>query len=116
VAWEALERATIAPVSLAGSSTGVFVGTGACDYRDRVIAQPVEDLDAYALTGCGGAFAAGRVSYLLGLHGPSFTVDTVCSSSLVAIHLACQSLRRGECSMALAGGVNLLVSPPTMLV
>jgi acyl transferase domain-containing protein/acyl carrier protein len=116
VAWEALERAAIAPVSLAGSSTGVFVGTGACDYRDRVMAQPVEDLDAYALTGCSGAFASGRLSYLLGLHGPSFTVDTVCSSSLVAIHLACQSLRRGECSIALAGGVNVLVSPTTMLV
>jgi epothilone polyketide synthase D len=116
VAWEALEHAAIAPASLAGSSAGVFVGTGACDYRDRVIAQPVEDLDAYALTGCSGAFAAGRISYLLGLHGPSFTIDTVCSSSLVAIHQACQSLRRGECSIALAGGVNLLVSPTTMLV
>jgi epothilone polyketide synthase D len=116
VAWEALERAAIAPASLAGSSTGVFVGTGACDYRDRVMAQPVEDLDAHAFTGCSGAFAAGRVSYLLGLHGPSFTVDTVCSSSLVAIHLACQSLRRSECSIALAGGVNLLLSPTNMLV
>jgi len=116
VAWEALERAAIAPGSLAGSSTGVFVGTGSCDYRDRVIAQPVEDLGAYALTGCSVAFAAGRVSYLLGLHGPSVAVDTVCSSSLVAIHLACQSLRRGECSIALAGGVNLIVSPTNMLV
>jgi epothilone polyketide synthase D len=116
VAWEGLEHAAIVPGSLAGSSTGVFVGTGACDYRDRVTAQPVEDLDGYALTGCSGAFAAGRMSYLLGLHGPSFTVDTVCSSSLVAIHAACQSLRRRECSMALAGGVNLLVSPTAMLV
>jgi len=114
VVWEALEYAAIVPGDLTGSSTGVFLGTSTCDYRDRVIAQPVEDLGAYALTGCSVAFAAGRVSYLLGLHGPSFTVHTVCSSSLVAVHLACQSLRNDECSLAIAGGVNLILSPMTM--
>ncbi|WP_394847336.1 SDR family NAD(P)-dependent oxidoreductase [Pendulispora brunnea] len=107
VAWEALERAGQPPDRLTGSRTGVFVGLVVNDY-DKVSRT---DRDIYTVTGNGHAFPAGRLSYQLGLQGPSMTVDTACSSSLVAIHLACQSLRSGESTLALAGGVNLLLSP-----
>ncbi|XXT21833.1 amino acid adenylation domain-containing protein [Sorangium sp. So ce429] len=117
VSWEALERAGQAPDSLAGSQTGVFVGVTTFDYAQlqsqRIAAA---ELDAYALTGNASTFAAGRLSYWLGLHGPSMSVDTACSSSLVAVNLACQSLRAGECTMAIAGGVNALLSPEVFVV
>jgi acyl transferase domain-containing protein len=110
--WEALEHACCAPERLDGSRTGVFIGINASDYTRRLMLGAGGDaLDAYAFTGTTFSVAAGRVSHLLGLQGPSIAVDTACSSSLVAVHLAAQSLRTGECDVALAGGVNLILSP-----
>lgn len=107
VAWEALERAGHArPDQLTGSRTGVFAGVVVTDY-DR-LSQAQRDI--YTVTGNGHSFPAGRLSYALGLQGPSMVVDTACSSSLVAVHLAVQSLRSGESAMALAGGVNLMLA------
>lgn len=111
VAWEALEDAGIPPETLAGTKTGVFVGISAHDYADLLGARGASAAHPYMATGNAASFAAGRIAYLLGLQGPSLSVDTACSSSLVAFHLACQSLRRGDCDMALVGGVNLLLSP-----
>lgn len=113
VTWEALERAGQLPERLMGSKTGVFIGIWSLDYQQRVIAQEQDKLDAYCFTGNVLSTAAGRLAYTLGLHGPCMSVETACSSSLTAIHLACQSLRAGESSMALAGGVNLMLSPTT---
>ncbi|HYO72994.1 MAG TPA: SDR family NAD(P)-dependent oxidoreductase [Archangium sp.] len=110
VAWEALEHAGQDPERLARTATGVFVGLTGDDYYRLLPTEP-ERIDAYYGTGNGHCFPPGRVSYTLGLQGPSLAVDTACSSSLVAIHLACQSLRAGECSVALAGGVNLVLDP-----
>ncbi|WP_437631049.1 type I polyketide synthase [Sorangium sp. So ce854] len=110
VTWEALERAGQPPERLAGTRTGVFVGVVMTDY-DRVCAAEDLSPDMYAITGTGHCFPPGRLSYVLGLQGPSMAVDTACSSSLVAVHLACQSLRAGESSLAVAGGVNLMLSP-----
>ncbi|WP_437285411.1 type I polyketide synthase [Sorangium sp. So ce406] len=110
VAWEALEHAGIAADRLAGTRTGVFVGITTNDYQLLSAAGAPEEQDAYAATGNGHCFPAGRLSYALGLEGPSMAVDTACSSSLVAVHLACQSLRAGESTLALAGGVNLILS------
>ncbi|MGW1406021.1 type I polyketide synthase [Streptomyces sp. NPDC002403] len=110
VVWEALEDAGIPPQSLGGGDTGVFVGIGSDDYGRRLL----EDLPAIeAWTGIGSAMcaAANRISYALDLHGPSMAVDTACSASLVATHLACQSLRARESGIALVGGVNLIISP-----
>jgi acyl transferase domain-containing protein/SAM-dependent methyltransferase len=112
VTWEALEDSGHAPARLAGSDAGVFVGMSNSDYGLLTGAhERVERMDAYHGTGSAFSVATGRLSYVLGLHGPSLTVDTACSSSLVAVHLACQSLRNGECRVALAGGVNLMLSP-----
>ncbi|MFV3130817.1 type I polyketide synthase [Niveispirillum sp. KHB5.9] len=109
VAWEALERAGQPPRSLAGSATGIFLGTATLEYgetrKDRL------RIDPYFGTGNNASVAAGRLSYLLGLNGPALAVDTACSASLTAVHLACQSLRAGESDMALAGGVNIILSP-----
>ncbi|AUX31976.1 MULTISPECIES: type I polyketide synthase [Sorangium] len=117
VSWEALERAAIAAPDLAGTATGVFVGIMNGDYG-LLVADHVSDerLDGYVGTGNGFSFQAGRISYALGVHGPCMALDTACSSSLVAIHLACQSLRNGECRVALAGGVNLILSPRPNIV
>jgi acyl transferase domain-containing protein len=117
VTWEALERAGQAPDALAGTDTGVFVGVSTHDYQLIQVAAPqiAYRIDAYSGTGTASSVVPGRVSYLLGLQGPSLAVDTACSSALVAIHLACQSLRAGECHLAIAGGVNVLLSPlPTI--
>jgi acyl transferase domain-containing protein/acyl carrier protein len=108
VVWEALEHAGMDPERLAGSPTGVFVGLTGNDY-ERLLPSAPGQVDAYFVTGNGHCFPPGRLSYLLGLQGPSLAVDTACSSSLVAVHLACQSLRGGECNVALAGGVNLIL-------
>lgn len=112
VAWEALEHANQVPARLLHSPTGVFFGIISMEYASRTIWAPETDrIDAYSGTGGSLSVAAGRLSYLLGLNGPSFVVDTACSSSLLAVHLACQSLRLRECDMALAGGVNLILTP-----
>ncbi|WP_051836754.1 type I polyketide synthase [Streptomyces sp. NRRL WC-3742] len=115
--WEALESAGIAADRLAKSRTGVYVGVTGNDYWQSLMSRlPLESLDAYALTGHASTFAAGRLSYWLGLQGPSLSVDTACSSSLVSVHLACQSLRAGESDLALAGGVNALLAPEAFVV
>ncbi|HVJ91521.1 MAG TPA: type I polyketide synthase [Labilithrix sp.] len=109
-AWESLENAGIAPERLRSARVGVYVGIGPSDYAQRVVTSGADLLDAYALTGTGPSFAAGRVSFLLGLQGPAMAVDTACSSSLVALHQACRALRAGECDVALAGGVQVMAS------
>ncbi|RIL12528.1 polyketide synthase [bacterium] len=112
VGWEALEHAGQSPERLAGRAAGVFVGIGTQDYAHlRLMSGAREGIDAYLATGTCHSIASGRLSYALGLTGPSVSVDTACSSSLVAIHLAVQSLRAGECRMALAGGVNAILMP-----
>ncbi|MDY7093375.1 MAG: SDR family NAD(P)-dependent oxidoreductase [Acidobacteriota bacterium] len=110
VAWSALEHAGVVPGELEGSATGVFVGISTNDYRHLQYGAP-ELIDAYAGTGNAASIAANRLSYLLDLRGPSVSLDTACSSSLVSVHYACRSLRDGECDLALAGGVNLMLSP-----
>jgi len=115
VAWEALENAGQSPERLAGSRTGVFTGLCANDYYMLRAAGGPGSIDAYVATGNAHSVASGRISYLLGLKGPSVSLDTACSSSLVAVHLACQSLRAGDCRMALAGGVNLVLIPDITL-
>jgi acyl transferase domain-containing protein/SAM-dependent methyltransferase len=110
VAWEALEDAGHAGADLAGSRAGVYLGIANNDYGRALYSRP-ETIDAYFGTGNAFSVAAGRLSYFLGVHGPSLAIDTACSSSLVALHLACQGLRLGECDLALAGGVNLILTP-----
>ena len=109
-AWEALEDAGHAPRSLGGSRAGVYLGIANSDYG-RALFEREELIDTYFSTGNALSVAAGRVSYLLGLQGPAISVDTACSSSLAAVHLACQALRLEECDLALAGGVNAILTP-----
>jgi acyl transferase domain-containing protein/acyl carrier protein len=116
VSWEALEAAGYAPGSLGGSRTGVYVGICSLDYQRQLLGGDPADVDAYVVTGNMVSVAAGRLSYVLGLQGPCMSIDTACSSSLVSIHLACQSLRGRESDMALAGGVNLILSPASMFL
>ncbi|MGW2426752.1 SDR family oxidoreductase, partial [Streptomyces sp. NPDC001709] len=108
--WEAFERAGIDPQSLRGVPAGVFVGSNGQDYAS-LLRQDPEAVEGYFGTGIAASVASGRVSYLLGLEGPALTVDTACSSSLVALHMAAQSLRSGECTLALAGGVTVMTTP-----
>jgi acyl transferase domain-containing protein/D-arabinose 1-dehydrogenase-like Zn-dependent alcohol dehydrogenase/acyl carrier protein len=115
-AWRAVEHSGTAPTALADTNTGVFVGLATHDYLGMVSDElTYPEIEAYMATGTSNAAAAGRISYRLGLQGPSVAVDTACSSSLVAIHQACQSLRLGECDLALAGGANVLLTPATMI-
>jgi acyl-CoA synthetase (AMP-forming)/AMP-acid ligase II/3-oxoacyl-(acyl-carrier-protein) synthase/acyl carrier protein len=108
-AWHALEDAGIVPQALTGSDTGVFVGVSAVDYAPQVYGA-LDGPDRFAATGTSAAIISNRLSYFLDVRGPSVTVDTACSASLVAVHQACQALRAGDCSLAIVGGVNALVS------
>jgi acyl transferase domain-containing protein len=116
VAWEALENAGVRPDGLAGSATGVFLGISTSDYSHMLAAAGAATTDLYAGTGNSFSIASGRLSYVLGLQGPSLSVDTACSASLVAAHLAVESLRRRECELALVAGVNLMLSPALTVI
>ncbi len=109
--WEALEHAGLAAERLERSATGVFVGISSFDYGSRVVYRAFDGIDAYLNSGISHSTASGRLSYLFGFQGPCVALDTACSSSLVAVHLACQSLRSGECNLAVAGGVNAVIDP-----
>ncbi|WP_051023031.1 hybrid fatty acyl-AMP ligase/type I polyketide synthase [Nocardia pneumoniae] len=108
LSWEAIERSGRDPRTLHGSATGVYLGV----YSTGYLADPApEQLNGQVGTGLSPSVASGRIAYTLGLHGPAVTLDTACSSSIVAMHLAMQALRAGECDLALAGGATLLMSP-----
>ncbi|MDQ2995392.1 MAG: polyketide synthase, partial [Pseudomonadota bacterium] len=112
VSYEAIERAGIAPQSLTGSRTGVFVGVSFNDYSNLIIQSKQKNLlGPHFATGMALNATSGRISYTLGLRGPSEAIDTACSSSLVSLHNACSSLQNGECDLALGGGVNLTLMP-----
>ncbi|MEV1170784.1 beta-ketoacyl synthase N-terminal-like domain-containing protein [Nonomuraea sp. NPDC049784] len=109
-AWEALEHAGVSPDALAGTDAGVYMGVCTGDYGHRLL-EDLPDIEAWTGIGAATCAVANRVSYALDLRGPSLAVDTACSASLVAVHLAVQALRAGETDVALAGGVNLILSP-----
>ena len=116
IAWEALEHAGYPADALAGTNAGVFIGISSHDYSDILFADPDQSgIDHYTMTGGALSIAANRISYFFDFRGPSIAVDTACSSSLVATHLACQSIWNNQASIALAGGVNIVLSPmPTI--
>lgn len=111
---EALENAGLPLENLRGTDTAVYIAMFTRDY-DRNLFKDPGDLPKYHVTGVGEAIVSNRISYLLDLHGPSMTLDTGCSGSMVALHLACQSLRTGESKIAIVGGTNLILSPDHML-
>ena len=116
VVWESLEQAGVAPTSLRGSEAGVFIGMSSDDHATwSHHGNGLAELNAYRTLGTARSIAAGRIAYVLGLHGPVLQIDTACSSSLVAVYQACQSLQSGECHLAMAGGVNLMLSPATTI-
>ncbi|MEV5873285.1 SDR family NAD(P)-dependent oxidoreductase [Streptomyces sp. NPDC052101] len=109
--WEALERAGIDPAALRGSATAVFTGIYGVDYGPRLGGGAAGEVEGFAIAGTYTSVASGRVAYVLGLEGPAVSTDTACSSSLVAVHQAVRSLRSGECTLALAGGVSVMPTP-----
>jgi acyl transferase domain-containing protein len=111
VAWESLEDAGQQMEALRGQSVGVYLGMASFDYGALQLSDPFSITDGYVNTGSALSIAANRISYLFDFRGPSMVIDTACSSSLVAVHLACRSLAEGESSIAVAGGVNLILSP-----
>lgn len=113
IAWEAFERAGIDPTRVAGSPTGLFIGTKGQTYSS--LAAPASEYEGYLGFATSGSVLSGRVAYTLGLEGPAITVDTACSASLVALHLACQSLHSGESRLALAGGVTVMATPDDLI-
>ncbi len=114
VAWEAMEDGGLVSERLAGTDTGVFIGISTSDYADiQSTIHDMRSVDAHTATGGASSIAANRISYCFDLKGPSMSVDTACSSSLVAVHLACRSIWQGESGIALAGGVNVIVTPGT---
>ncbi len=114
--WSAIEHAGIAPATLMGSQTGVFMGLSTHEFGAMLIRlSRLEDIDFHSGTGVSAAAGAGRISYSLGLRGPAVIVDTACSSSLVALHQACQALDTGDCDLALVGGVNAILTPIPMI-
>jgi polyketide synthase 5 len=111
--WEAVEHAGIDPVELSGSLTGVFIGMTHADYQ--LVAADAHAIEGpYGFTGNNYSLASGRIAYHLGVHGPAYTVDSACSSSLLAVHMACRSLHDGESDIALAGGVSIMLEPRKM--
>jgi acyl transferase domain-containing protein/acyl carrier protein len=115
MAWEGLERAGYSPASLRGSRSGVFVGVAANEYSHLLSSDSLDTIEAHFITGNALNAIAGRVAFALGLEGPAMAVDTACSSSLVAVNQACQALHSGDCDLALAGGVNVLLSPASIV-
>ena len=114
-AWEGLERAGLSPAALRGSRTGIFAGVGANEYAHLLSSESIDKIEPYFITGNALNAISGRVAFALGLEGPAVAVDTACSSALVAVHQACQALHSGDCDLALAGGVNVLLSPVTVI-
>jgi acyl transferase domain-containing protein/acyl carrier protein len=115
IAWEGLERAGYSPAALRGSRSGVFVGVAANEYSQLLSSDSFDTIEAHFITGNALNAISGRVAFALGLEGPAVAVDTACSSSLVAVHQACQALHSGDCDLALAGGVNVLLSPTSII-
>ncbi|OBK41726.1 polyketide synthase [Mycobacterium sp. 1245111.1] len=113
--WEGLERAGYSPAALRGSRTGVFAGVAANEYAHLLSAESIDKIEPYFITGNALNAISGRVAFALGFEGPAVAVDTACSSSLVAVHQAVQALHSGDCDLALAGGVNVLLSPVTVV-
>ncbi len=113
--WEGLERAGYSPAALRGSRTGVFVGVAANEYAHLLSSEPIDKIEPHFITGNALNAISGRVAFALGFEGPAVAIDTACSSALVAVHQACLALRADDCDMALAGGVNVLLSPVTVV-
>ncbi len=112
--WRAMEDAGYAPAALAGSRTGVFIGTADMGYS-RLVREAGARIEGYSMTGLAPSLGPNRISYYYDLHGPSVAVETACSSALIAVHRAVEAIRAGHCTQALAGGINTLLLPETFV-